>query len=100
MSNHLWRPFKGEGSTLILCNRRIETLFDPYRSKPTAPPPAPAGPALTYAVGDDLQQVLCEQQVGQSQQAAQLRRELLQPILRDIQTNQSPQVPQLLQGRT
>lgn len=60
---------------------------------PTAP-----WPALTYAVGDDLQLVLCEQQVGQSQQAVQLRRELLQPILRDIQTDQSSQVPQLLEG--
>lgn len=55
----------------------IKTMFDLYRSKPV-------GPVLTYAVGDDLQQVLCEQQVGQSQQAVQLRRELLQPILRDI----------------
>lgn len=45
--------------------------------------------ALTYAVRDDLQQVLCEQQVGQSQQAVHLRRELLQPVLRDIQTDQS-----------
>lgn len=73
----------------------VVTPFDPYGDTPTAP-----CPVLTYAVGDDLQQVLCEQQVGQSQQAVQLRRELLQPILRDIQTDQSSQVPQLLERCT
>lgn len=79
----------------MLRNLRIETVFDPDRYTSRAP-----CPVLTYAVGDDLQQVLCEQQVGQSQQAVQLRRQLLQPILRHIQTDQSPQVPQLLEGYT
>lgn len=51
---------------------------------------------LTDAVWDDFEQVLCEQQVGESQEATQLWRKLLQSILRDIQTNQPPKVSQVL----
>lgn len=36
---------------------------------------------LTYAVRDHLQEVLCEQQVSEGQQAAQLRGQLLQAVL-------------------
>lgn len=51
---------------------------------------------LTYAVWDALQQVLCEQQVSESQEAIKLWGELLQTILWHVQTHQSPEVPQLL----
>lgn len=51
---------------------------------------------LTYAVWNDIQQVLCEQQVSKSQEAIELCRKLLQTILWHIQTHQSAEVPQLL----
>lgn len=54
---------------------------------------------FTYAVWYDLQHVLCEQQVGERQQTADLRGKLLQTVFRHIQTHQPPEVPQLLRTR-
>ena len=46
---------------------------------------------VTDGVGHGVQQVVCEQQVGG---------ELLQTVLRHVQTHQPPQVTQLLRTHT
>ena len=55
---------------------------------------------VTDGVGHRVQQVVCEQQVRQGQQTAQLSRELLQTVLRHVQTHQPPEVTQLLHTHT
>ena len=45
---------------------------------------------VTDGVGHRVQQVVREQQVREGQQAAQLGRELLQTVLRHVQTHQPP----------
>lgn len=88
------------------CNRKKPLKFHIFRGKspeqfgPSTPTVSLCSPFvcfLTDAVWDDLQQVLCEQQVSESQEAVQLWGKLLQTILWHIQTHQSAEVPQLLQ---
>ena len=55
---------------------------------------------VTDGVGHGVQQVVCEQQVREGQQTTQLGGELLQTVLRHVQTHQPPQVTQLLRTHT
>ena len=48
------------------------------------------GAVVTDGVGHQVQQVVREQQVREGQQAAQLGGELLQTVLRHVQTDQPP----------